>query len=31
LLNAADIVTAKSNKEDGIAEFFEMVLKSKRN
>lgn len=31
LLNAADIVTVKSNKEDGIAEFFEMVLKSKRN
>jgi len=31
LLNASDIVTAKSNKEDGIAEFFEMVLKSKRN
>ena len=31
LLNAADIVTAKSNREDGIAEFFEMVLKSKRN
>jgi Cof subfamily protein (haloacid dehalogenase superfamily) len=31
LLNAADIVTAKSNKEDGIAEFFELVLKSKRN
>jgi len=30
LLNIADIVTAKSNKEDGIAEFFEMVLKSKR-
>ena len=30
LLNVADIVTAKSNKEDGIAEFFEMVLKSKR-
>jgi len=31
LLNAADIVTTKSNKEDGVAEFFEMVLKSKRN
>ncbi len=30
LLNVADIVTAKSNKEDGIADFFEMVLKSKR-
>lgn len=31
LLNVADIVTAKSNREDGIAEFFEMVLKSKRD
>ena len=31
LLRLADIVTTKSNKEDGIAEFFEMVLKSKRN
>ena len=31
LLNAADIVTKKSNNEDGIAEFFESVLKSKRN
>ncbi len=31
LLNAADIITAKSNKEDGTAEFFEMVLKSKRD
>lgn len=30
LLKSADIITAKSNKEDGIAEFFEMVLKSKR-
>jgi Cof subfamily protein (haloacid dehalogenase superfamily) len=31
LINAADIVTTKSNREDGAAEFFEMVLKSKRN
>lgn len=31
LLRLADIVTTKSNKEDGVAEFFEMVLKSKRN
>jgi Cof subfamily protein (haloacid dehalogenase superfamily) len=31
LLNAADIITTKSNREDGTAEFFEMVLKSKRN
>jgi len=31
LLNIADYVTTKSNKEDGIAEFFEMILKSKRN
>lgn len=31
LLNLADIVTQKSNNEDGVAEFFEMVLKSKRN
>jgi Cof subfamily protein (haloacid dehalogenase superfamily) len=31
LINAADIVTTKSNGEDGAAEFFEMVLKSKRN
>jgi Cof subfamily protein (haloacid dehalogenase superfamily) len=31
LLNAADIITTKSNREDGAAEFFEMVLKSKRN
>jgi Cof subfamily protein (haloacid dehalogenase superfamily) len=30
LLNVADIVTSKSNNKDGIAEFFEMVLKSKR-
>lgn len=31
LLRLADFVTARSNREDGIAEFFEMVLKSKRN
>jgi len=31
LLNISDIVTAKSNREDGIAEFFEMILKSKRD
>jgi len=31
LLKVADIVTTKSNREDGIAEFFEMVLKSKRD
>lgn len=31
LLNAADIITTNSNREDGTAEFFEMVLKSKRN
>jgi len=31
LLNAANFVTAKSNKENGVAEFFEMLLKSKRN
>jgi len=31
LINAADVVTNKSNREDGAAEFFEMVLKSKRN
>jgi len=30
LINAADIVTTRSNREDGTAEFFEMVLKSKR-
>jgi hydroxymethylpyrimidine pyrophosphatase-like HAD family hydrolase len=30
LINVADIVTTKSNREDGTAEFFEMVLKSKR-
>ena len=31
LLNMADVVTRESNNEDGVAEFFEMVLKSKRN
>ena len=31
LLNMADTVTRESNNEDGAAEFFEMVLKSKRN
>jgi Cof subfamily protein (haloacid dehalogenase superfamily) len=31
LLKTADFVTAKSNKENGINEFFEMILKSKRN
>jgi Cof subfamily protein (haloacid dehalogenase superfamily) len=31
LLNAADIITTKPNKDDGIAEFFEMVLKAKRD
>jgi hypothetical protein len=31
LLNEADVVTEKSNNEDGVAEFFEMVLNSKRN
>jgi len=31
LLKVADIITTKSNREDGIAEFFEMVLKSKRD
>lgn len=31
LLNEADVVTKKTNDEDGVAEFFEMVLKSKRN
>jgi len=31
LLNTADIITSKSNREDGTAEFFEMVLKSKRD
>jgi hypothetical protein len=31
LLNRADIVTERSNNENGIDEFLEMVLKSKRN
>jgi hydroxymethylpyrimidine pyrophosphatase-like HAD family hydrolase len=31
LINVADIVTTRTNKEDGTAEFFEMVLKSKRD
>ena len=31
LLNAADIITTRSNNEDGTAEFFEMVLKSIRD
>jgi Cof subfamily protein (haloacid dehalogenase superfamily) len=31
LINSADIVTAKTNNDDGAAEFFEMVLKAKRN
>lgn len=31
LLNTADIVTAKTNKDDGTAEFFEMVLKAMRD
>ncbi len=31
LLNVADIITSRSNKEDGTAEFFEMVLKAKRD
>ena len=31
LLNKADVITGKTNNEDGVAEFFEMVLKSKRN
>ena len=31
LLRLSDFVTSKSNREDGVAEFFEMVLKSKRN
>ena len=30
LLNIADYITTKSNRDDGTAEFFEMVLKSKR-
>jgi hypothetical protein len=31
LKNAADFITSRTNREDGTAEFFEMVLKSKRN
>ena len=31
LVSAADFVTAKSNKESGVNEFFELVLKSMRN
>jgi Cof subfamily protein (haloacid dehalogenase superfamily) len=31
LINIADFVTTKSNRDDGTAEFFEMVLKSKRD
>ncbi len=31
LINRADIVTKRSNNDDGTAEFFEMVLKAKRN
>jgi hypothetical protein len=31
LINHSDFVTSKSNKDDGVAEFFELVLKSKRN
>lgn len=31
LINLADLVTSKSNNDDGTAEFFELVLKSKRN
>lgn len=31
LIDSADIVTSRSNNEDGAAEFFEMVLKAKRN
>ena len=31
LRNEADFVTGKDNNEDGVAEFLEMVLKSKRN
>lgn len=30
LINSADFVTSRTNKQDGAAEFFEMVLKSKR-
>jgi Cof subfamily protein (haloacid dehalogenase superfamily) len=31
LLNLADIVTAKTNNEEGVVEFLEMVLKSKKD
>ncbi|MBE0570867.1 MAG: HAD family hydrolase [Ignavibacteriaceae bacterium] len=31
LINAADFVTTNPNRDDGTAEFFEMVLKSKRD
>lgn len=31
LKNTADFITSGTNREDGTAEFFEMVLKSKRN
>jgi Cof subfamily protein (haloacid dehalogenase superfamily) len=31
LINTADFVTTKPNRDDGTAEFFEMVLKSKRD
>lgn len=31
LINNADIVTAKTNREDGTADFFELVLKSKKD
>ncbi len=31
LINKADFVTSRSNNEDGVAEFLEIVLKSKRN
>lgn len=31
LISAADFITTKSNNDDGTAEFFEMVLKSKRD
>jgi len=30
LINKADFVTSRSNSEDGVAEFLELVLKSKR-
>ncbi|MEJ2105532.1 MAG: HAD hydrolase family protein [Ignavibacteriaceae bacterium] len=31
LLVKADLITKKTNNEDGVAEFFDIVLKSKRN